>query len=127
MKISTEDARVLTRILKHCDNVAQDLSNVRTVEELRHNDLVKRALTCSLTRIGRLVDQDLSTDLKISRTEITWYAIIATSEELLDSDEQDPSELWKMATSDIPELREFILKSRQEQNHFGGSGKLQLH
>ena len=111
MSLSDRDRQVVSHLLEHCADVADDVQYIGTIELLTADARTQRSLICSILQIGKLVKEELLSEFKKRYVEQPWDAIIAMRHKLVHHyAKRKLAIIWDTATISIPKLQEGLIE-----------------
>ena len=99
---------ILEKVIQYADEISGTLVRFDSDIEIFKNDYVmKNAIAMCILQIGELVNM-LTEEFKIKYNEMPWRDIISMRHRTVHAyGSMDMEILWKIVTSDIPELKNY--------------------
>ncbi|WP_407396705.1 DUF86 domain-containing protein [Anaerovibrio sp.] len=106
---TNKDKHIMKHILNYCDQVADAVERIETLDNLLEDSFYQNALAMPIAQIGELA-RILSDEYKGKTPDIPWNEIRSMRNHLIHSyGEIDWEKVWYTATQDVPELKEKCL------------------
>jgi len=107
--MENSDIQRIRRINKYCVDIAQSINRFGKMQDIFFNDLdYQNSIAMSIMQIGEL-SIGLSDNFKdLTREQIPWGSIRGMRNLFAhDYGKMDKTEIWDVATNDIPKLHQF--------------------
>ncbi|MCL1882211.1 MAG: DUF86 domain-containing protein [Defluviitaleaceae bacterium] len=100
--------QVLEHMLEHCNDIADAVSRIKTVEGMGADNLIRKAIVFSILDLGELTEL-LEKHINLSDGKIDWKGLKGMREIAAHRYKSMDSEIvWNVATHDMPEIHSYL-------------------